>query len=198
MITIPGQLSIRTIHGKNGAFNVAKLNTHIGDFVVKDSDIEQYPEGKYDGDFMIQNISPTYYMTNGRLVVEVKAQLAGMTLSARDNLSSEEAEAITAKDVDPIEHETSAPVQTTTSTSKGVPTSNEQTASTVTDSVPANAEGEHASDDQILFGHLWPLGSEVKLDSTVDRLRYRKQIERLQKLGYLFDQFKQVWSNAPF
>src|SRR3546814_7532050 len=33
MITIPGQLAIKTIHGRNGDFNVGRLATSIGEFV---------------------------------------------------------------------------------------------------------------------------------------------------------------------
>lgn len=37
MINIPGQLAIRTINGRNGEFNVGKLSTSIGEFVIKDA-----------------------------------------------------------------------------------------------------------------------------------------------------------------
>ncbi|HHM5294170.1 TPA: DUF3275 family protein, partial [Pseudomonas aeruginosa] len=53
MITIPGQLAIKTIHGRNGDFNVGRLATSIGEFVVKNAELDQYREGKYDGDFAI-------------------------------------------------------------------------------------------------------------------------------------------------
>ena len=35
MITIPGQLAIKTIHGRDGDFNVGRLATSIGGFVVE-------------------------------------------------------------------------------------------------------------------------------------------------------------------
>ena len=53
MITIPGQLAIKTIHGKNGDFNVGRLATSIGEFVIKNAELDQYDEGKYEGDFVI-------------------------------------------------------------------------------------------------------------------------------------------------
>src|SRR3546814_3690087 len=46
MITIPGQLAIKTIHGRNGDFNVGRLATSIGEFVVKNAELDQYREGK--------------------------------------------------------------------------------------------------------------------------------------------------------
>ncbi len=48
-ITVPGQLTLRTIRGRNGPFNVGRLVTPIGTFAVKDAELEQYPEGKYEG-----------------------------------------------------------------------------------------------------------------------------------------------------
>ncbi|MGA4814806.1 DUF3275 family protein [Pseudomonas aeruginosa] len=53
-IVVPGQLTLRTIRGKNGPFTVGRLSTPIGEFAVKDAELEQYPEGKYDGDFVIR------------------------------------------------------------------------------------------------------------------------------------------------
>jgi hypothetical protein len=47
-IVVPGQLTLRTIRGKNGPFTVGRL-APIGKFAVKDPELEQYPEGKYDG-----------------------------------------------------------------------------------------------------------------------------------------------------
>lgn len=50
-------------------------------------------------------------------------------------------------------------------------------------------EGE----DVELFGHIWPLGESVKLDSTVDRGMFRAQISRLKQLGYRFEPQTQTW-----
>ena len=58
MINIPGQLAIRTINGRNGEFNVGKLSTSIGEFVIKDALLDQHIEGKYRGDFAITEIRP--------------------------------------------------------------------------------------------------------------------------------------------
>ena len=82
MITIPGQLAIKTIHGRNGDFNVGRLATSIGEFVVKNAELDQYAEGKYEGDFAIAEIRPSTYTANGRMVIEIRALLGGMTLSA--------------------------------------------------------------------------------------------------------------------
>ncbi len=91
MITIPGQLAIKTIHGRNGDFNVGRLATSIGEFVVKNAELDQYREGKYDGDFVIVEIRPSTYNANGRMVIEIRAHLGGMALSNIDALSCDEA-----------------------------------------------------------------------------------------------------------
>ncbi len=50
--------------------------------------------------------------------------------------------------------------------------------------------------DEELFGSLWPLQDQVKLDSTHDRNRIRAQCERLHQLGYLPNSKEQVWYKA--
>ncbi len=66
-------------------------------------------------------------------------------------------------------------------------------------SLKASAEAKltrrpQADDQDIeLFGHQWPLGDSVKLDSTVDRGTLRAQISRLKQLGYELDTATQTW-----
>src|SRR3546814_3012629 len=49
----------------NGPFTIGSLTTHLGVFEVKDAELEQYPEGKYDGEFIIKYIYPRAYPTGG-------------------------------------------------------------------------------------------------------------------------------------
>jgi len=109
MITIPGQLAIKTIHGRNGDFNVGRLATSIGEFVVKNAELDQYTEGKYEGDFIIAEIRPSTYNANGRMVIEIRAHLGGMTLSNIDALSRDDARRLSPQEVDPLDEETPAP-----------------------------------------------------------------------------------------
>ena len=110
MITIPGQLAIKTIHGRNGDFNVGRLATSIGEFVVKNAELDQYTEGKYEGDFAIAEIRPSTYSANGRMVIEIRALLGGMTLSNIDALSRDEARRLSPQEIDPIDEEAQAPM----------------------------------------------------------------------------------------
>jgi len=194
---VPGQLAIRTISGRNGLFNVGRLVTDIGEFVVKDPELDQYKEGKYDGEFTISKISPSYYSTNGRLVVEVRALLGGMTLSEVDTLSSDDASQITTHDVDPADEETMV-VNKATSHSKKAKDDADAVSS---DKAQASSNQDVPTapvlqDDETLFGLLWEdikAFNTFKLDPTVDRLTFRKQVKRLNDLGFDFDSDKQEW-----
>ena len=106
-IIVPGQLTLRTIRGRNGPFTVGRLTTHLGVFEVKDAELEQYPEGKYDGEFVIRYIYPKAYPTGGGMRFEIRANLDGMTLSGIDKLSRDEARGFASQDVDPLDGEAS-------------------------------------------------------------------------------------------
>ena len=199
MITIPGQLAIKTIHGRNGDFNVGRLATSIGEFVVKNAELDQYTEGKYEGDFVIAEIRPSTYSANGRMVIEIRALLGGMTLSNIDALSRDEARRLSPQEVDPIDEETQAPAPDTTKAtakSKSHSSRDPLVDTTPFGSEPAAAASEASADDAALFGALWPLGDVVKLDATVDRRVLRQQRDRLGVLGYEFAPLSQDWHLA--
>lgn len=195
MITIPGQLAIKTIHGRNGDFNVGRLATSIGEFVVKNA------EGKYEGDFVIAEIRPSTYNANGRMVIEIRALLGGMTLSNIDALSRDEARRLSPQEVDPIDEEAQVPAPAVPQAKpKAKPRSPRDP---LVDTTPFGSEPAAASpeasaeaDDVALFGALWPLGEIVKLDATVDRRVLRQQRDRLGALGYEFAPLSQDWHLA--
>ncbi|MWA29790.1 DUF3275 family protein [Burkholderia pseudomallei] len=195
MITLSGQLAIKTIHGRNGDFNVGRLATSIGEFVIKNAELDQYAEGKYDGDFLVTEIFPWTYPTGGRMVIEIRARLGGMTLSAADALSRDEASRLSPQEVDPIDEETSATPPVPTTGSAG--TTHDPLIDTTPFGTEAPATQNLASvgnaDDETLFGALWPLGDIVKLDATVDRRLLRQQRDRLGTLGYEFAPLSQDW-----
>jgi len=213
MITLSGQLAIRSVIGRNGAFNVAKLATRIGEFSIKDAVLDQYEEGKYQGDFVISQIKPSYYTTrSGTLIVETRAYLESMTLDERDSLSTEEAAAVTPSVQDPAEEEAAKPkppavkpVQTTAADvlDDDLPfgmTAEELAQQSIAAKAKSSADKpkETAENtDAALFGLLWPLGERVKLDATVDRLTQRQQIERLKALGFVLDFKQQLWLKQP-
>ncbi|QNE50865.1 DUF3275 family protein [Klebsiella michiganensis] len=201
MITLPGQLAIKTIHGRNGDFNVGRLSTSIGEFVIKNAELDQYDEGKYDGDFVITEIRPSTYNTSGRMVIEIRAHLGGMTLSNIDRLSKDEAQRLSPQEVDPIDEETQAPAAAARppARTKARSTRDPLVDTTPFGSEPAAASSSNASaeeDDVALFGMLWPLSETVKLDATVDRRVLRQQRDRLDAMGYRFEPLSQDWHLA--
>lgn len=197
MITLPGQLAIRTINGRNGDFNVGRLSTSIGEFVIKDALLDQYNEGKYRGDFAITEIRPSYYTNGGRLVVEIRAKLDSMTLDAVDNLTTEEADRLSNTETDPIDEEATVAV----SPSLRRPAKTRSPHATTDEETPFGMVKAHApvsttceEADALLFGTIWPLTSSVRLDTTVDRQQLRLQCARLGELGYAHDFKQQIWN----
>ena len=208
-IVVPGQLTLRTIRGKNGPFTVGRLTTPIGEFAVKDAELEQYPEGKYDGEFVIRYIFAKSYPVAGGARFEVRANLDGMTLNGIDKLSRDEVRSFATQEVDPLDEELGAQPAATqakpTKVSKSVkPAPAQGSADPLIDTTPfgvdapkpaaAAAPGSTEDGDVSLFGILWPLGESVKLDSTIDRRTLRTQIARLGELGYALDFKTQEWS----
>lgn len=197
VLLIPGTLTITTRNGRYGEFNTGKLSTSIGDFVVKDKELDQYDAGKYEGQFEIEKIKSVHYTYGNCLIVECRVYLASMQLNSTTDLTDEEIDALNTKEQDPLEEEKlNASVPTP-------PCSNPPTTKKVLDKEqktqykvqPSASQANNAviSDDEQLFGLLWPLGHQVKLDSTCDRETLRQQKTRLGKLGYEFDFRTQIW-----
>ncbi len=203
-IIVGGQLTLRTIRGRNGPFTIGRLTTHLGVFEVKDAELEQYPEGKYDGEFIIKYIYPRAYPTGGGMRFEIRASLDGMTLSGLDELSRDDAKSFAAQEVDPLDEEQGTqPIATSVAASTLQATPVHASSDPLIDTTPFGmdapsvavaASGGPDSDDAALFGLLWPLEDAIKLDSTIDRRTLRAQIARLGELGYALDFKTQQWS----
>ncbi|PLC52887.1 hypothetical protein CR155_15900 [Pollutimonas nitritireducens] len=203
-IIVAGQLTLRTIRGRNGPFTIGRLTTHLGVFEVKDAELEQYPEGKYDGEFLIKYIYPRAYPTGGGMRFEIRASLDGMTLSGLDELSRDDAKSFAAQEVDPLDEEQGTqPIATSVTAPTLQATPVHASSDPLIDTTPFGmdvpsvavaASGGPDSDDAALFGLLWPLEDSIKLDSTIDRRTLRAQIARLGELGYALDFKAQEWS----
>lgn len=187
MIKLSGTLAIRSISGSRGPFNVARLYTEIGEFAVKDSLIEEYEEGRYKGEFGITGIFPSTYFAGGRTVVEVRARLGSIAL---ENITAlHDADHAAPSEPDPIEASATpaVPIETPAPAAEPIASPGE-----LSDTAPEASTGMAL---QALFGELWPLGDQVKLDPTVDRQRFRQQVKAIGKdgLGYVFQPVGQVW-----
>ena len=206
MIKIPGRLTVRTIHGRNGPFNVGRLAASIGEFVIKDPQLDQFSEGVFEGEFLLLEIRPASYFASGRLVVEVRAKVGEMLLTEDGMLVTQHGPRFDSAEMDPLEEE-AAPVPPVPP-APPAPGSGEPMAPPAPPSqvdageVPgpqppdAYAFGQEANPDAELFGLLWPLGQSVKLDPTVDRALFRRQVSRLKELGYRFQAPTQTWQAA--
>lgn len=198
MINIQGQLAIRTITGRNGNFNVGRLITSIGEFVVKDATLDQYDEGKYDGQFVVTEIKPSCYTHGGRLVMEVRARLGGMTLDDLDKLTEEESDDLDNREPDPILEEVAKQPAAAAPTPPVPQPKAEHAAKDMTPFGVAKPSGkvpaESTSADAELFGAIWPLGDVVKIDPTEDRQTIRDQRQRLSELGYTLNFRSQQWT----
>ncbi|MGO2241114.1 MAG: DUF3275 family protein [Halomonas sp.] len=177
MIKIPGRLLVKTIHGRHGPFNVGRLATSIGEFVIKDPQLEQFSEGQFSGEFLVLEIRPASYFAGGRLVVEVRARVGEMLLSDNGVLVSQSDKPhFDSSEIDPLEEEASS----------------HQVPETAPQNVPP-VQNETNNPDMKLFGLLWPLGNTVKLDPTIERAIFRSQVSRLKDMGYQFQSKTQTW-----
>lgn len=181
ILSIPGTLVIKVIHGRNGEFRVGHLHTEIGEFAVKDRVLDQYEEGSYEGVFGIRQIYSSSYNTSSRIVIETRAVLADIALQNVDMEASKDYESL---EQDPLEEEQGPSV---------LLQSDSEISSEVDSKVSKTvAMGDDDSDAE-LFALLWPLGETVKLDPTVDRALFRQQRDRLKVLGYHFQPVGQLW-----
>lgn len=180
MISVPGKINIRTIAGRLGAFNVGTLDCSIGSFTVKDPTIDEFEEGIYEGDFVIERIKPNSYFSGGRMVVEVRATLSAIMISKN---------AIPA----PAEHESleQDPLLEDCNNNPPMP----ENPAPIPFEIDSKGEVEEAALIN-LFGAIWPLGSVVKLDPVVGRVLLRKQIDYLKQSGYKYDVSNTLWKKG--
>lgn len=188
MIKLSGVLTIKSIDGRNGRFCVGRLATGLGEFTVKDTLLEQYDPGKYEGDFGISRIYPYSYFANGGVRVEIRACVESIALAGIERLTPEEERAV-AVEPDPLDEAPGGirPVSTEDGASQ------DDSATCALQGKNGGSIGGTSNPDVDLFGALWPLGDEVKLDPTVDRALFRSQHDRLRALGYRFQAVGQIW-----
>lgn len=145
--------------------------------------LDQYDEGRYEGEFGISKIYPSSYLAGDRMVIEVRATLETLALAAIDELPPHQDAALS--EPDPLESEP-APLPT--------PAPKPESEAEHGHGAYSGALDERLDDgDEKLFGALWPLGPSVKLDTTVDRAVFRQQKDRLKALGYRFQPVGQTW-----
>lgn len=200
MHTTPGVLAVRTVHGRNGAFNVATLTIDLGEFVVKDKRLEQFDEGRYEGTFTVSKIGPYCYPSRGRLVTELRATLFDLQLTVQGPPADD-------PDIEVAEPEDDEEPVETPAPAVPAPSSEPESEPPPEPDTKPEPGGTDDDADAELFGACWPAirdagaGDRVKLDTTVPRGRLAQQAARLGKkglkglpgLGWTLDLKTQEW-----
>lgn len=219
MISVHGVLTVKQINGSNGKFCSGDLNCDLGEFKVKETILDQFEEGRYEGDFVIERFYLSTYIWRGKSMTDIRAKVTAICLDSVDEGKVED----TPMEPDPIgDSETKAPVPLNIPESVGNIDSadqdaanSEQVANTApsensvakehTDSSKKEAEAlpEKSTDEPEVDALAAIFGDElaksimavdaVKLDPTVDRSLFREQRGILKDRGYQFDAMTQTW-----
>jgi len=186
MIRISGILNVKSIKGSRGAFSVGELTSSVGSFKVKDQILDQFSEGSYEGEFLVAHIYPASYVHYGRVITEIRAKLAEIILPEGEEKPLPEQTA--PQEPDPVEEP--QPVV-------AAPPAEAPADAAVDTQAAAGPLTEEEAKDLALFGaELYGAVTKrdaIKLDPTVDRLKFRAQRDRLKGLGYRFDAARQAW-----
>lgn len=172
-----GTLVLKTINGRNGPFNVAKLHLDVGEFAVKHPLIQQLDEGRYPATADVENFFIATRPANGASISEMAAWVRDLQIQADD--AEETADAVP----DPL----MAPGLV-----------DEPDDVPLTDAQPENEADPDmdAADAEVvtLFGDLASTvinRQVVKLDSA--HSRFRAQIGWLKSNGFKYRAREQVW-----
>jgi len=183
MIKLNGTLVIKEIKGANGRFCVGDLTTPEGDFKVKDPILDQFEEGRYEGEFIIDRFYLSSYVWRGKSTTDIRAKVVDINLSEVAEGKQEECQS----EPDPIATDLKAHSDSCIPDAP-IP------AVVVPEDVPHDAK--YVELLELLGAELATLvldGKSVKLDPTVDRAVFRRQRDLLKELGYGFDAKAQEW-----
>lgn len=205
-IMVNGTLSVQRINGIRGEFSVGKLKCDIGVLNIKDPQLDQYETGTYQGRFGIARVySHGYAASTGCFIVETRAILDEYIIHSDEPGKLESEVALT--EVDPLESPSAptvptAPVKPASTVAPAVDQHSKPRIDTpeksvkpepTAEPVPSAPKGDLLAE---LFGELWPLDDEVKLDPTTVRTdpeNHRKRCNHLKQSGYAFKAKSQSW-----
>jgi len=169
MVTVKGRMAVNVINGRNGQFRVATLYSDIGDFVIRYDGLDEFEAGTYEGEFIVRDTDIRIRPFGVGKIIEPVVFIEGMNLYEADEACKEEIpEAIP----DPVTEEESKPPVLDL----------DKPTSELTD-----------VEMKKLFGEVWPLGDQVKLDPTVGRSALRAQTSYLKSVGYKYVAKEQTW-----
>ncbi|EBL8291885.1 hypothetical protein DLP14_14630 [Salmonella enterica] len=183
-VIVTGKLVVKSIHGCNGDFNVALLETSIGTFSVRNRELEQYSAGTYEGRFVIGRIFLHSWSRGANSGSEVRARLDDIRISSNNALTEDDEQKLRQPVIDPLDEDVPESPVPAADKPAPAPAAKGPRVKRPQFSVPAPADQETV--DQTLFSTLWPLADIVKLDASAPRQVLRQQKARLSQLGYDF------------
>jgi len=171
MYKFKGTLVVRKIFGKYGEFAIGSIQTPIGEFSVKQAELDEYQEGTYAGSFIISNIKTisSGFGTN-KLILESRATIHSIDI---DEIDQAPVETIT--EADPITEELDIDFEQVEASTKSI-----------TDADLQNLfnQAEIANIEQ---------GEPIILDPTNDRGMLRQQHNYLKSNNWRFNMQEQAW-----
>jgi hypothetical protein len=186
MIRISGILNVKSIKGSRGIFSVGELTSEVGSFKVKDQILDQFSEGSYEGEFLVAHIYPASYVHYGKVITEIRAKLAEIILPEGEEKPLPEQ--TVPQEPDPVEEPQAV--------AAAAPAEAPADAAVDTQAAAGPLTEEEAKDLALFGAELYGAVTKrdpIKLDPTVDRLKFRAQRDRLKGLGYRFDAARQAW-----
>ena len=171
MYKFKGTLLVRKIFGKYGEFAIGSIQTPIGQFSVKQSELDEYEEGTYEGRFVISKIQTVSGgFGSNKLILESRATLDKIHIDEIDE----------------------APVEVTTEADPITEDSNIDF-----EKVEASAKSNSKEDLHNLFNEqeiaTIEQGEQVTLDPTSNRGIFRQQKNYLKSNGWKFNMQEQAW-----
>lgn len=179
--TLKGTLIIKVIKGSKGTFAVGDLTCPEGDFKVKDPILDQFEEGRYEGEFVVDQVYPQSYIWRGRVTTDIRVKVSQINLDSAVEGKQDDAPV----EPDPIQTEQASPAPAMTDVS----------APTEAVVIPSDPKYVQILD---MFGAELAMqvfdGQTIKLDPTVDRTKFRAQRDYLKAIGFTFEPTAQTWS----
>ena len=194
MILLDGTVTNKIINGVNGDFSVGTFQTEIGKFKIRSALLDQFEEGEYSVRAAVNKFDLNSYQSkrNGIIITEIEAHVDTLELIDGD-----------IKPVDQVSIEPDASLEKESSATKAI-TPNADSKKPVKPATgkivlsnkkaKSHSEPQNANKAELekLFGHLWPLGNAVKLDTTLPRPMIIKQKSYLSGC-YDFNAKTQIW-----
>jgi hypothetical protein len=193
MILLDGTVTNKIINGVNGDFSVGTFQTEIGKFKIRSALLDQFEEGEYNVRAAVNKFDLNSYQSkrNGIIITEIEAHVDTLELIDGDIKPVDQ---VSIEPDASLEKESSTKTVTADADSKKSekPASGKIVLSNKKAKSKAEPQNANKAELEKLFGHLWPLGNEVKLDTTLPRSMIIKQKSYLSGC-YDFNAKTQIW-----